>query len=550
MLTGFRLATFGCVLACSLTCACEHANERDSGAPSERNASRTGGRPHGPFDGFLPNGLCPADAGPSSACLEGCIELCNGLDDDCDGTVDEAAADQSCVARYAESTCVEGECQIVRCQPGHRNCDGQAGNGCEVAVEGAQACPGTHCDVGFSDCDADGSCESRLDTPDHCGSCENSCAAMPNAEAGCRDGVCTPAVCNAGYGDCDGDTTNGCEQRLDSLAHCGGCGTVCSKVSCEGGVCSALKCTEVMGSADCDGDQRSCEVDLTRDLLNCGECGHACQFSSPEPHGQLSCQQGQCTPTCDTAYGDCDGDATNGCESRLDDVHSCGACGSLCALANVAEQSCEAGQCRIQQCDATHADCDGDAANGCERDIRSLEQGGQGPCLPDMRCERVTGGTNEFFVCPTLRGWLDARARCRSQSLGDLAHVPDEATRDLIRRRLTTRSWIGHTDQAHEGIWVWAFNQVPFWRGSQGGVAIDGQFAEWAQGEPNASGNCGAMFQTGLLDDLTCTRAQPFVCETIQDGCPDDPAKSDPGQCGCGSPDTDANRDGFAECSN
>jgi hypothetical protein len=56
------------------------------------------------------------------------------------------------------------------------------------------------------------------------------------------------------------------------------------------------------------------------------------------------------------------------------------------------------------------------------------------------------------------------------------------------------------------------------------------------------------MYETGLLDDLTCTRAAPYVCETIVDACPEDPDKIDPGQCGCGEPDVDSDRDGFADC--
>jgi len=34
----------------------------------------------------------------------------------------------------------------------------------------------------------------------------------------------------------------------------------------------------------------------------------------------------------------------------------------------------------------------------------------------------------------------------------------------------------------------------------------------------------------------------------VSDGCPVDPAKSDPGQCGCGNPDTDSDGDGVANC--
>jgi hypothetical protein len=37
------------------------------------------------------------------------------------------------------------------------------------------------------------------------------------------------------------------------------------------------------------------------------------------------------------------------------------------------------------------------------------------------------------------------------------------------------------------------------------------------------------------------------ICDSA-DGCPADPNKSDPGQCGCGNPDTDTDGDGVADC--
>jgi hypothetical protein len=165
-----------------------------------------------------------------------------------------------------------------------------------------------------------------------------------------------------------------------------------------------------------------------------------------------------------------------------------------------------------------------------------------------VRCQRLVQASSEFYVCSTPRSWQDARAHCQQQRNGDLAHVPDAATQELIRRQLRERSWIGHTDVRVEGVWVWSYNQRPFWRDSPRREAIDGQFAEWSPGEPNGSGDCGAMYETGLLDDLTCTRAAPYVCETIVDACPEDPDKIDPGQCGCGEPDVDSDRDGFADC--
>lgn len=56
-------------------------------------------------------------------------EACNGLDDDCDGEVDEGAVCPG--APNAQGVCEEGACAIV-CQAGWFDCDGILANGCEV----------------------------------------------------------------------------------------------------------------------------------------------------------------------------------------------------------------------------------------------------------------------------------------------------------------------------------------------------------------------------------------------------------------------------------
>lgn len=71
---------------------------------------------------------------------------------------------------------------------------------------------------------------------------------------------------------------------------------------------------------------------------------------------------------CAPATADCDGDAANGCEAdlRRDRAH-CGSCDVACQA-----DDC---QCRdgkpVAQCRTGRADCDGVAANGCEVDLQT-----------------------------------------------------------------------------------------------------------------------------------------------------------------------------------
>jgi hypothetical protein len=71
-------------------------------------------------------------------------ETCNGVDDDCDGDADEAAAvQQDCATRVlnANSICQGGKCVYLReCYAGYFNCDGRPENGCEANCPCATGC--------------------------------------------------------------------------------------------------------------------------------------------------------------------------------------------------------------------------------------------------------------------------------------------------------------------------------------------------------------------------------------------------------------------------
>lgn len=495
-------------------------------------------------------------------------------------------------------------CEVAANDP--KNC-GSCGRACDIA-NATPACENSvcvveHCGAGYADCDADRlSCETQLNTLSNCGGCGTTCGNVPHAAASCAGGSCGVASCDPGYGDCDNRADNGCEQKLDTLQHCAGCNLPCSKASCGGGFCTAADCNLTPGFADCDHDEASCETDLHSDLNNCGTCGHKCQFASGvSAHATLSCSVTGCGAVCDAGYGDCDGNYANGCEQPLNTLAHCGACGRTCAIGN-ANATCSTGSCSVQtckadfadcdsdqlscetalntpshcgtcmtvcnlpnanegcagsagahtcsvaSCDAGWADCDGTAANGCERDIHAVGSGGLGPCLPDASCSKASTAGHDYYFCPIARTWSDARSKCQLQLQGDLAHINDATEDAFIKAHISASNWVGSTDAAIEGLWTWADNRVPFWRGTAGGTALNSLYVNWASGEPNGSGNCGQFYTSGQFDDADCASMLPFVCEVSPDACTNDATKLDPGQCGCGMPDSDSDNDGFANC--
>lgn len=94
---------------------------------------------------------------------------------------------------------------------------------------------------------------------------------------------------------------------------------------------------------NCDGNAvNGCEVDLragVRQVIpgvpapnnyyftGCGSCVSMC--SGVAAVG-LACRDGSCSYTCERGYYDCNGRASDGCESQLSDNNNCGACGNRC----------------------------------------------------------------------------------------------------------------------------------------------------------------------------------------------------------------------------
>ena len=309
----------------------------------------------------------------NNAIHPGAAEVCDGVDNNCDGRIDEAfdlqtdnqhcgTCGHTCNAAAGErccgGTCVDTFTNLSNC--------GTCGNAC--ASTGADTCCG-------------GTCRNTQTTPAHCGGCGLACT-NANGELGCATGQCRP-LCGVGYGDCDSNSRNGCETAITSVDHCGQCGRACTNAN--GSTrCIVDRCepTCAGGFGDCDGNaQNGCETNVRfGSVPHCGACNQPCL----NDHGTTACADGLCSPTCVGTWGNCDSNARNGCETDLlTTTAHCGQCGRVCSTANASAATCVAGGCHLT-CLAGFYDCNQDPTDGCEATLATVDT--CGPCQQDSNC--------------------------------------------------------------------------------------------------------------------------------------------------------------------
>jgi hypothetical protein len=332
-------------------------------------------------DGRAANG-CETSLRALSDC-GGCGVVCSSADSDVSCETGQCVA-LGCAPGFGD--CHDDGCASLASNAQHcGECDEACTEG--TACHGGR-CTALSCAAGTADCDgeAENGCEASLDDLWTCGVCDVQCGPYARARAGCDAGRCTIAACDAGFGDCDRVLGNGCEADLRQPEHCGACGKDCSALphvvaaECVAGECSRFTCEP--GWGDCDGDsENGCEQSLVT-AAHCGACGQACALD----HATADCSTGSClVSACHDGFDDCNGLPQDGCEAALDSDAHCGGCGAACGAGN----ACQGGGCACvtdESCSGGRECCDG----AC---IDTKSKCYPWPCIPGTkRDENNCGG--------------------------------------------------------------------------------------------------------------------------------------------------------------
>ncbi len=360
-----------------------------------------------------------ANSNPLDGCEYPCEpsgdEICDALDNDCDGFVDEdydlltdmnhcGGCDRSCGFPHAQAECSGGVCHFQECDLGYVDSNHNLEDGCEYA------CVISH--GGEEVCDLiDNDCNSLVDegfnlsqNAEHCGECNHRCL-FPNGEASCIDAQCQLTGCVEGFWDIDERQDNGCEYA-------------CTPADDPEELCNQR-------DDDCDGEIDE-EFNLTRDIEHCGRCRHSCELENAIPR----CSGGECfIRECVGGFHDIDGRASNGCEYACQPTHEgeeicddldndcdgefddgfdfsndllhCGGCNQPCEAGN-GVMICDRGRCVFSGCEPGFWDIDGREENGCEYAC-DFEADGDLPDPEgrDSNCDGIDGDRQAaIFVAP------------------------------------------------------------------------------------------------------------------------------------------------------
>ena len=408
---------------------CDGTVDEDSGAPSCR---LTDGVCAGAIQRCGPDGFLECEAIDYGSDYEADEAACDGLDNDCDGTTDEGC------------TCTDGMTQacgsdVGLCMEGIQTCADSAWGPCE----GDTGPMGEVCDGADNDCDGSsdevtdlvappcplqlGVCSGRVRA---CGGVAGWIACSGIASYG-GDYQVTETLCDGLDNDCDGVTDNGCACVTGATQPCGTDIGACMAGTqpCTAGSWGACAGETAPVPETCDGVDQNCDG-----MVDNGVVAPACALTvgicagSTRPcagaSGFGACTATQYGPsyqatetTCDGQDNDCDGTTDEGCTCVGGATQACGITTGVCERGT---QTCAAGawgactggvEPSPELCNGMDDDC-----NGSSDDALTAP-----PCALSMG---VCAGSTQ--TCGGVSGW----AACGATSYGPRYIVSEDGSTD------------------------------------------------------------------------------------------------------------------------
>ncbi len=310
-------------------------------------------------------GLSACDAGTPAE------EVCNGVDDDCDGVIDQDVCDDG-------NPCTEDTCDPeAGCTHAPVQAECTDNNVCTLADH----CDGGSCVGTVIDCSDGNDC--TVDLCDETGGCVYSFNASP-----CDDGDPCTVADTCGGGTCAGFAL-ACECEIDTDCLALEDGDVCNgTLVCDTGVLPHVCVVDTETIVTCD------EVDGPCVEASChpqtGECGE-----EPANDGGVCSDGDPCTLGETCAEGQCGGGVSLGCDDGnacTDD--SCGAAG--CTFVANAE-ACDDGNACTSGDQCSGGACAGAAAVACTDGIACTQDG----CDPATGCtfDDIEGACSDGDPC-------------------------------------------------------------------------------------------------------------------------------------------------------